>query len=151
MQLKSDDIIEANLFYLLYSFLKQSVFQQSSPEDVPNDFLANMYSIIEENIDDSSLSVGFLARNLAISKSTLNRKLLMRTGLSANETIRRYRLQKAALLLLSGKNVSEAAYLCGFETPSYFTQCFKGFYKTTPKKYAQSGLLNGINNTLRAV
>ena len=74
----------------------------------------------------------------------------MRTGLSANETIRQYRLQKAALLLLSGKNVSEAAYACGFETLSYFTQCFKEFYKITPKKYAQACLLNPINEHLRA-
>ena len=117
--------------------------------EMREDFLVSLYSIIENNLDASSLSVGFLARNLAVSKSTLNRKLLLRTGLSANEIIRQYRLQKAAMLLLSGKNVSEAAYLCGFETPSYFIQCFKDFYKITPKKYAQAGLLNSVNDQLR--
>ena len=144
--------METDLFYVIYSLLKQSAFQQllSGYFDVPDDFLESLYAVIEKNIDASSLSVGFLARNLAISKSTLNRRLLTRTGLSANETIRRYRLQKAALLLLSGKNVSEAAYLCGFETPSYFTQCFKEFYKITPKKYAQSRALNSMNEHLRA-
>src|SRR6478609_10129043 len=123
--------METHSPYLFYSFLKQSAFGQSMSElfKLPDDFLESLYSIIEKNLDAPSLSVGFLARNLGVSKSTLNRKLLLRTRLSANEIIRQYRVQKAALLLLSGKNVSEAAYLCGFETPSYFIQCFKDFYK----------------------
>jgi len=139
--------METHLFYLFYAFLKQSASEKSMPEffKVPDDFLASLYAIIENNLD-ASLSVGFLARNLAVSKSTLTRKLLLRTGLTPNKIIRRYRLQKAAVLLLSGKNVSEAAYSCGFETPSYFTQCFKEFYKITPKKYAQVGLFNSIDN-----
>jgi len=144
--------METHLFYLFHAFLKQSVSEESISEffTVPDEFLVRLYAIIENNLDTSSLSVGFLARNLAVSKSTLNRKLLLRTGLSANEIIRHCRLQKAAILLLSGKNVSESAYLCGFETPSYFTQCFKDFYKITPKKYAQAGLLNSMNNQLSA-
>ena len=142
--------METHSFYLFYSFLKQSAFGQSMSElfKLPDVFLESLYSIIEKNLDAPSLSVGFLARNLGVSKSTLNRKLLLRTGLSANEIIRQYRLQKAALLLLSGKNVSEAAYLCGFETPSYFIQCFKDFYKVTPKKYAQAELFNSMSNQL---
>src|SRR6478752_120576 len=144
--------MEKHLFYLFHAFLKQSVSEESMREffTVPDDFLESLYSIIEKNLDAPSLSVGFLARNLGVSKSTLNRKLLLRTRLSANEIIRQYRVQKAALLLLSGKNVSEAAYLCGFETPSYFIQCFKDFYKVTPKKYAQAGLFNSMSNQLSA-
>ena len=143
--------METHLFYLLYTFL-QSASEKSLPNffKTTDDFLMNLYAIIENNLDASSLSVGFLARNLAMSKSTLNRKLLLRTGLSPNEIIKRYRLQKAAILLLSGKNVSEAAYSCGFETPSYFTQCFKKFYKVTPKKYAQAGVFNLTNSYVQA-
>jgi AraC-like DNA-binding protein len=140
--------METHLSYLLYALLKQSATKESMPDffSIPDDFLISLYAVIENNLDATSLSVGFLARTLAVSKSTLNRKLLLRTGLSPNKIIRRYRLQKAAILLLSGKNVSETAYSCGFETPSYFTQCFKEFYKITPKKYAQAGLLNSISN-----
>ena len=143
--------METHLFYLLYAFLQQSPFEESVPEflKITDDFLISLYAIIENNLDTSLLSVEFLARNLAVSKSTLNRKLLLRTGMSPNEIIRRYRLQKAAILLLSGKNVSEAAYSCGFETPSYFIQCFKKFYNITPKKYAQAGLFNSTGNHLQ--
>ena len=103
-----------------------------------NEFLKNLFNLIEDNIDDSVLNVGFLAKHMAVSKSTLNRRLSVLTGLSANEIIKHYMLQKASLLLISGKNVSETAYLTGFETPSYFIQCFKDFYKVTPKAFLKS-------------
>ncbi|HEY6976746.1 MAG TPA: AraC family transcriptional regulator [Chitinophagaceae bacterium] len=116
-------------------------FQNSwTANNTCNDFLENLYKIIEDNFDTPFLTVGFLATNLAISKSTLNRKLSSIIGLSANELIRQYRLKRAAIFLRSGKNVSETAYLSGFETPSYFTQCFKEFYKVTPKEYSKCTL-----------
>ena len=101
-----------------------------------NTFLENFYEHINDNMD-GHLSVGYLAKKMSVSKSTLNRKLQMLTGLSANEVIRQCRLQTAAMLLAEGKNVTETAYLTGFETPSYFIQRFREFYKHTPKKYAQ--------------
>jgi AraC-like DNA-binding protein len=107
-----------------------------------NDFLQTLFKIIEDNLDDSVLTVGFLAANMAVSRSTLNRKISTLTGLSTNELIKQYRLQKAAIFLVSGKNVSETAYLVGFETPSYFTQCFKEFYKITPKEYCRTNIVS---------
>jgi AraC-like DNA-binding protein len=99
-------------------------------------FMETLCAFINENID-CHLSVEFVARKMALSKSTLNRRLAQYAGLSANEIIKQCRLQKAAELLLAGKNVSETAYLTGFETPSYFIQCFREFFKQTPKKYSQ--------------
>ena len=57
------------------------------------------YSYINDNID-GNLSVGDLAAKMCVSKSTLNRKLSMFTGRSANEIIRDCRLKKAAELHL---------------------------------------------------
>ena len=133
--------MKTDLFY--YQNLQQLNPQNSRVIAYPlyDDFLQNLFKIIEDNLDDPVLTVGFLALNMAVSRSTLNRKLSAVIGLSPNELIRRYRLQKAAAFLLSGKNVSETAYLTGFETPSYFTQCFKEFYKITPKEYSKNNSL----------
>jgi len=133
--------MKTDLFY--YQNLQQLNPQNSRVIAYPlyDDFLQNLFKIIEDNLDDPVLTVGFLALNMAVSRSTLNRKLSAVIGLSPNELIRRYRLQKAATFLLSGKNVSETAYLTGFETPSYFTQCFKEFYKITPKEYSKNNSL----------
>lgn len=103
-----------------------------------NNFLYHLYNLIEDNLNTSPINVGFLASQLSVSRSTLNRKLLILTGRSPHELIKIYRLQKAKSLLNSGKNVSETAYLSGFETPSYFIHCFKEAYKITPKEYSKS-------------
>jgi AraC-like DNA-binding protein len=108
-----------------------------APQSMHQVFLNNLFTIIEENID-ASLNVEFLANSMAVSKSTLNRKLSMLTGASASELIKRHKLKRAIKLLSSGKNVSETAYLSGFETPSYFIQCFKEAYKITPKEYSKN-------------
>ena len=88
------------------------------------DFLQSVWRIIEDNLDEPLLSVGYLANSLAVSKSTLNRKLLMISGLSANKIIKQYKLRKAKKLLLSGKNVSETAYLSGFRNTFLFCAMF---------------------------
>ncbi len=107
--------------------------------EIEDTFLQSVYTIIENNLNSDSLDVEFLASELAVSRRTLNRKLAAVANTSANEIIRSYRLKKAAGLLLSGQNVSEAAYTTGFSTPSWFSQCFKEMYGITPVQYAENG------------
>lgn len=104
-------------------------------ETVQDKFLRSIYAQIDLRIDDSGLSVESLAEALGISRKTLYRKIHGLTQLSPNELIRQYRLRKAADLLITGYNASETAYMVGFETPSYFGQCFKELYGITPMDY----------------
>jgi len=133
--------MKQDLFYYPYRQHLNSENVSATILPLHNAFLKDLFSVIEDNIDASVLTVGFLASKMAVSKSTLNRRLSSLVGLSANEIIKHYRLQKAAVFLLAGKNVSETAYLTGFETPSYFTQCFKEFYKITPKEFSKNNSL----------
>ncbi len=103
-----------------------------------NIFLQQLYSFIEENIDDVGLSVEKLATKMNVSVRTLNRKLNVLAGLSANGVIKQYRLKRAAALLKSGHKISDIAYQVGFDTPSYFTVSFKAFYGLTPSQYANT-------------
>ncbi len=48
---------------------------------------------------------------------------------------KKYRLQKAAILLSEGHSVSEVAYRVGFESSSYFAQCFKEHFRQTPSEF----------------
>jgi signal transduction histidine kinase/CheY-like chemotaxis protein/AraC-like DNA-binding protein/ligand-binding sensor domain-containing protein len=99
-------------------------------------FLKQLYIIIEENIDDSSLNVEKLAREMAVSRRTLNRKLsVLVGGLSANDVVKQYRLKKAAELLKGGYKIADIAYRVGFETPAYFSTSFKNFYGVPPSEY----------------
>lgn len=65
-----------------------------SASEMQNEFLKKTFRIIEEHIDDSQLSVEFLATKLGLDNNTLNRKSSFLIGLSANELIRQYRVKK---------------------------------------------------------
>jgi DNA-binding response OmpR family regulator len=103
--------------------------------EIKNDFISQLYSIIDAHLDDPTLSVEKLASKAAVSHRTLNRKLAAVAGLSAGELIRQYRLKRSVAFLKAGLNVSEAAYSVGFETHSHFTTSFKAFFGVTPSEY----------------
>jgi signal transduction histidine kinase/DNA-binding response OmpR family regulator len=107
-----------------------------------NPFLVKLYDEIDKNLDNSNLSVDELASTLAVSTRTLNRKLTSLIGLSAIEIIKNFRLKKALELLASGHNVTETGYMVGFESPSYFGQCFKETFSITPSAYRQKNNFN---------
>jgi signal transduction histidine kinase/AraC-like DNA-binding protein len=104
-------------------------------ETVQDQFLRRLYQLLEERLDDSSLSVEWLADQLAVSRKKLYLKVNSLLHLSPNELIRQYRLRKAIDLLRAGYSASETAYMVGFESPSYFTRVFREFYQQTPTDY----------------
>jgi len=99
-------------------------------------FIQELYKQLDERLDDPNMSVEALAQAMAMSQRTLNRKLKAILNVSPVEFIRQFRLQKAAILLSSGHGVADAAYTVGFETASYFTQCFKEQFGKTPTEFA---------------
>ncbi|MFD1143465.1 ATP-binding protein [Larkinella insperata] len=107
-------------------------------ESLPTDpFLEKLYGIIEKHLENSNFGVEELATEIAISRTTLNRKLKALTGLSTRDLIRNYRLRQARELLRQGYNSSETAYRVGFESPAYFTKSFREFYGMTPLEYVR--------------
>jgi len=108
---------------------------QQSERVITDPFLIQLYKEIDAKIDDAELGVDYLCKVMAMSRSTLNRKLKALLDISTNDVIRQYRLQNATTLLLHGDDITTAAYKVGFSSPSYFTQCFKDQYGVTPSEY----------------
>ena len=99
-------------------------------------FLQKLLDIIKNKISDSEFSVEYLANELAISRSVLQRKVFSLTGESPVELIRRIRLNRAAELIENKfGNISEIALEVGFSNPAYFADCFKKQYGVTPTQY----------------
>jgi AraC-like DNA-binding protein len=73
-----------------------------------------------------------------MSRRTLARKLMAMTNLSINDFMRQFRLMRAAQFLQEGHNVSETAYLIGYESPTHFAVVFKEFYQKTPSEFMKS-------------
>jgi signal transduction histidine kinase/DNA-binding response OmpR family regulator len=132
-----------NLLHYQLTLRKFYNLQFSKPNNLQlpaygNAFINQLYQTLEKHIDDTKLSVEDLAVAVAMSSRTLNRKLSTMLGMTVSEFIRNYRLRKAAELLKAGYPVSETAYLVGFDSPSYFGQCFKELFTLSPSEYIRS-------------
>jgi len=99
-------------------------------------FLEKLNKIVNENIDDETLNTEYFASQMAMSHSTLYRKLKALTGLTINEYIRRLKLHRCAALLRTGQySISEAAYMTGFNNLGHFRNMFKKEFSITPSEY----------------
>ena len=95
-----------------------------------------MNGLIEDNIDNPELSVGFIAERMNISRSGLFAKLKLLADVTPNEMIQVVRLRHAARLLREGKyRVNEVCYMVGFSSPSYFSKCFSKQFGVKPAEY----------------
>ncbi|WP_165835896.1 helix-turn-helix domain-containing protein [Marinifilum breve] len=103
-----------------------------------DEFMQKALIVIEENLSDNSFGVNELYLAIQMSKSNFYRKLKKFTDLSPNELIRFIRLRKSAQLLIEAKqSVNEIAYEVGFNSPSYFTRCFKQQFGIAPSEYKE--------------
>jgi signal transduction histidine kinase/DNA-binding response OmpR family regulator/ligand-binding sensor domain-containing protein len=106
-----------------------------APKKDLDPFLTKFYEIIDQDLDNSSVGVDELASRMNMSRSQLHRKLRAVADMTVSDVVRNYRLSKAAEFLKAGFSSSESAYKAGFESPAYFTKCFKAFYGETPSEY----------------
>ena len=120
------------------AWLQAQLLSTAPPDQLPeltDTFLIALYKEMDAKLDDAGLGVDYLCKAMAMSRSTLNRKLKSLLDISTNELIRQYRLQKGAQLICSGLDISSVAYQVGFSSPSYFSQCFKERFGITPSEY----------------
>lgn len=102
---------------------------------VDQEFFDKLNKLIEENIS-GDVDVNLIASNLAVSTSTLYRKMKALTGISTSEYIRKYKMQYAEHLLLEGKySISEISFMVGMNSVAYFRRCFKAEYGEIPSEY----------------
>ena len=122
---------------LQLKYMAQTITEQpQAPLPAPeNAFLARLRAVVEANFRDEEFSIEQLSREIGMSRTQVHRKLKALTNQSASQFIRTLRLQKARALLLTGRhNVSEAAYLTGFNSPAYFSTCFTELYGYPPSE-----------------
>lgn len=99
-----------------------------------------MNQLIEDNINNPSLSVVFLAEQMNISRSSLFAKIKALVDVTPNEMIQLVKLKKAATLLKSGKyRINEVCYMVGFSSPSYFSKCFQKQFGMKPGEFVEQG------------
>ena len=124
--------------HTLRQYFQQQFSQPDAPiqpETVTDKFIQKLYAIIESKLDDSNFRVNELAQEVGMSRRTLHRKLTSVTSLTIHDFMRQYRLKRSGQLLREGHNVSETAYLVGYESPAHFSVVFREFFGKTPTEY----------------
>lgn len=96
-------------------------------------FIDQLKETITANMANPNLKMDELGDQLGISRVQLYRKVKTLTGLSPVELLRQMRLQKGKVLLnTTTKTVAEIAYEVGFNSASYFANCFKKQFGKLP-------------------
>lgn len=103
------------------------------------EFLEKVFTIIKSHLEDPQFGVTYLASEIGLSVSQLNRKLNALINQSAGKLIRATRLDYAAQLLKSGAgNISEIAYRIGFSDVPGFSHSFKEKFGYPPSEHLKS-------------
>jgi YesN/AraC family two-component response regulator len=114
---------------------------QIEPRDITvtsldEQFMRKVLELVEKNIASTDFSIELMSRDLGMSRTMLYKKILALTGKPPLEFLRSLRLKRAALLLSKSQmNVSEIAFLVGFNDPKYFSKHFKNEFGVLPSKY----------------
>ncbi|SOD82464.1 response regulator [Spirosoma fluviale] len=117
-------------------------------ESVKDSFVHTLNKLIEAQLDDTTFGVDELAKEAGMSRRTLHRKLTALINMPVNAFIRQYRLKRALHFMRQGNNVSQAAYMVGYESPAHFSTAFKEFFGKTPSDYlANQNPVRAVSNT----
>ncbi len=111
--------------------------EHSDSGDIPvlrgDSFLEGILQVIEEHYNKDSFNVDMLCKEVGISERHLQRKIKAVTNKSPNQLISSVRLHKAKILLgQPSNNISQVAYMTGFNDSSYFAKCFKKEFGISP-------------------
>lgn len=96
-------------------------------------FAEQLNEAIRMHMSNPNLKMEDLGDEMGLGRVQLYRKVKAITGLTPVELLRKMRLQQAYVLLgNTTKSVAEIAYEVGFNTPGYFSKCFKEQYGKLP-------------------
>ena len=82
-------------------------------------------------------TVKYCAQQLFLSPNYFGDLIRELTGDSATSHIRRFIMQRAQQLLMSGSTISETAESLGFDYPQHFTRQFKKHFGVTPSDFVK--------------
>ena len=110
-----------------------SAAEIQTPDDA---LMKRVMDVIQENLNDSDLSVDMIAKQVGISRVHLHRKMKELTNQTPHSFIRNVRLKQAAQMLAESKqSVIDVMFACGFTNAASFSTMFKNMYGLAPRDY----------------
>ena len=109
--------------------------QDTSPEQ---EWLMKVYQLVAEHYHDPEFGTASAAKMLYMSERSLQRRFKSASSRTLKDYLTEVRLETACEQLLAGEKISEVAFNCGFNDPSYFSQKFKLHFGLPPSKFAMT-------------
>lgn len=108
----------------------------SNPEQA---FVTRAKETIMQHLSDADYDREAFAKDMAMGESTLYNKVKATTGQTVIAFITSIRMKEAQRIIQSNPNIliSDVAIQVGFNTPKYFSKCFKKEFGVFPKEYAE--------------
>lgn len=101
-------------------------------------FINDLMDYVSANWNNPYLDVDRLGAALNMSYSQLHHRTTRLTAKTPNNFIKDYRLHKALVLLHQNRgSIAQISKQSGFNSPTYFSECFLSKYGVRPSTYAQ--------------
>ena len=114
----------------------QTALHLSNPDQA---FITRATEVVMQHLADGDYNRESFAKDMVMSESTLYNKVKATTGQTVIAFITSIRLKEAQRIIQSNPNIliSDVATQVGFNTPKYFSKCFKKEFGIFPKEYAE--------------
>ena len=138
---RTSHIVVAYIKLILEYIARFYAQQLSMPSQANSDLLTRFENLLARYYDEGTYqihglpTVKYCAQELFLSPNYFGDLIRQLTGDTAGNAIRRFVMQRARNLLVSGHTVTQTAELLGFQYPQHFTRMFKRFYAMSPRLY----------------
>lgn len=147
---KRNDIICQGFFLHLMSHFAMALRSQHHYINHDRNVLMKKFSktldYIHTNLS-SNIDLPQLHRQAGLSRSRFCEQFKTCFGISVTQYIQQARLEKSKYLLRSTPlSISEIAYTCGYNWPSFFNRVFKKSQGISPSEFRRNGLREIVEN-----
>lgn len=132
---KTNPLFAVSAVYMfLGQFFSNNKYKQSQKTN-NNQRIYKVTEYLNKHFCDD-INLEFLSRKFSYNEAYLCQKFKESTGLTIVKYINILRIEKAQdLLKNTDKQISEIAFLCGFNDFIYFSHCFKKYLKISPTEF----------------
>ncbi len=119
-----------------------------TPAEMPSydaEFMQRVIEYMEQHYFNPNFSIEDLESQMAMSHASFYRRIKSITGVSMKELLTNYRLERARILVTqSDMRIAEIAIATGFNSSSYFSNCFKKKYGSIALEYRKEAVENEL-------
>jgi len=136
---------ESRLRELYYAIMKGEAGYSARRSFGVGNEIARSIEYLSSSLDQT-ITIDDLAGQVGMSRAVFHRKFKQATTMTPIQFVKSMRLNDAAMKIIGGMSVNQAALKVGYESSSQFSREFKRMYGQSPKQWGQSNQLpSGLN------